>query len=241
MTKKLNTLEDLKHESVMLKEGEIAVFPQFNSEERIDCSWAPKFNGQYAVNNSTVSYVVENVLYVTPFTTAAMTVLRKSGFTESMFYVHFSNGDYPKSQQGRWQQLRANARESYEEDFIQDCIKYCDEHRIGTLDDEVLQNCFELPKGGVRVKHIYYEDTYYPIINNTCLDCVAAERIGTFCTNNGKVVFVYRNGKTYVTKGYKILHDLIEAGYREKGLFVPFSNGEQIIDFALAERWDRIK
>lgn len=59
--------------------------------------------------------------------------------------------------------------------------------------------------------------------------------------NNGKVIFVYIDGKTYVTKGYKIIDELREAGYKEGELFVPFSNGEAIVDPFLKKKWDDIK
>ena len=39
-------------------------------------------------------------------------------------------------------------------------------------------------------------------ITGNFLDCIAVERLGHYTTNNGRVVFVYRNGKTYVAKGY---------------------------------------
>ena len=126
------------------------------------------------------------------------------------------------------------------EDFVEDCASYCDEHYIGTISDETLRNCFEMPATGVKVKHLYFEDCYYPIINSNCFDSETVNHIGHFCTNNGRVVFVYRNGKTYVAKGYKILDELRAAGYTESGLFVPFSNGEQIQDSVLNARWESI-
>jgi hypothetical protein len=54
------------------------------------------------------------------------------------------------------------------------------------------------------------------------------------------VVFVYRDGHTYVTKRYRIISELREAGYRETGMFVPFSNGEEILDPDLREKWESI-
>ena len=80
----------------------------------------------------------------------------------------------------------------------------------------------------------------YPVINQTFFDCTIPDHIGKFCTNNGRVVFVYRDGTTRVTKGYWILDALREAGYREAGLFVPFSNGEEILNLALRTSWEKI-
>lgn len=168
-----------------------------------------------------------------------MRSLRSAGFCEKYFYVPFSNGDYPKAEQFKWNAIREKARQSYKEDFVSDCEAYCDERHIGTISEETLDNCFEMPENGVRVKHLYFEDTYYPIMNQSCLDC-RCDNLGHFCSNNGRVVFVYRNGKTYVAKGYKILDELRVAGYTKSGLFVPFSNGEQIQDCVLKARWESI-
>jgi hypothetical protein len=59
--------------------------------------------------------------------------------------------------------------------------------------------------------------------------------------NNGIVVFVYRDGHTYVTKGYKVIQHLCDAGYREKCMFVPFSNGEEIMHDGFRAKWEAIR
>lgn len=234
-------MDSLKEEAVRVYTGMIAVFPQFSQEEALNISeLAPKFNGCYATNNSTVCFVSDNEVFVTPYTRITIRSLRSAGFCEKYFHVPFSNGDYPKFEQFKWNALREKARQSYAEYFVEDCVSYCDEHHIGTISEETLRNCFEMPSAGVKVKHIYFEDCYYPIINSTCFDCCAVDHIGHFCCNNGRVVFVYRNGKTYVAKGYKIVNELRVAGYTESGLFVPFSNGEQIQDSVLNARWESI-
>ncbi len=239
MTKKYSNLEELKKDSVAIASPIKVFWPLTQESKMLDPKYAAKFNGWFSTNNSTLAYVENSVLYVTPFTSAAAKCLSENNFLRpaSPFYVPFSNGDYPEAEKFRWDSLREMARKEYKEEFIAHCARWCDEHGFGELPKEVLSKCFEMPEKGVRVKHFSYENTYYPIINNDCLDCVGSEKIGSFCTNNGKVVFVYRNGKTYVAKGYKIVEDLIEAGYLEKGLFVPFSNGETIVDPVLANQW----
>ncbi len=235
------TIDSMKEEAVRVYNGMIDVFPQFSQEEALDISeLVPKFNGCYATNNSTVCFVSDNKVFVTPYTRIIIRSLRSAGFREKDFCVPFSNGDYPQSKQIKWNSLREKARQSYAEDFVEDCVSYCDEHHIGTISDETLQNCFEMPATGVKVKHFYFEACYYPIINSTYFDCIAADSIGHFCTNNGRVVFVYRNGKTYVAKGYKILDELRAAGYTESDMIVPFSNGEVIQDGVLKARWESI-
>lgn len=240
MDKEIN-MDSLKADSVRVYLGMLVVFPQFSQEETLNVSGlAPKFNRCFAMNNSTVCFVSDNEVFVTPYTRSVIRCLRSAGFREESFYVPFSNGDYPKTEQVKWNSLREKARKSYADDFVEDCLAYCDAHHIGAINDETLRNCFQMPATGVKVKHLYFENCYYPIINSNCLDCVAVDRIGKYCTNNGRVVFVYRDGKTYVTKGYKILAELRAAGYTESGLFVPFSNGEVIQNPVLRARWESI-
>lgn len=238
MANNIIAMDSLKEESVRVYTGMIVVSPQVSQEEVLNISeLVPKFNGCYAIKNSTVCFISDNEVFVTPYTRITIRFLSSAGFCEKNFGVPFSNGDYPKSEQFKWNSLREKARE---EDFVEDCVSYCDEHRIGTIREKTLRNCFEMPSAGVKVKHRDIEDCYYPAIKSNCLDCNAVGRIGHFCTNKGKVVFVYRNGKTYVAKGYKILKELRAAGYTESGLFVPFSNGEEIQDPVLNARWKSI-
>ena len=241
MANKTISMDSLKEGAVRIYNGMIAIYPQFAQEEALDVSeLVPKFNGCYATNNSTVCFVSDNEVFVTPYTRVTMNSLHAANFCEKYFYVPFSNGDYPKYERTQWNTLLEEARRSHAKDFADDCATYCDEHHIGTIKEETLKNCFIMPSTGVRVKHFYFESCYYPAINSEVLDSTAADSIGHFCTNNGKVVFVYRDGKTYVAKGYKILEELRAAGYTEKGLFVPFSNGEQIQDYVMRERWESI-
>lgn len=241
MANNIITLDSLKEGAVRVYNGMIAVFPQLLQEKTLNISeLISKFNGCYSTKNSTVCFVSDNEVFVTPYTRLVLRSLYFAGFHRECFFVPFSNGDYPKNEQVKWNSLREKAHQSYAEDFVEDCTSYCDKNHIGTLSDETLRNCFEIPTTGVKVKHLYFEDCYYPIINSTCFDCTAVDYIGRFCKNKGKVVFVYRDGKTYVAKGYNILRELRAAGYIESGLFVPFSNGEQIQDYVLNARWKSI-
>lgn len=237
------TLANLIEDSLMVNDNTVVVYPQVREEHRLHVEeLIPKFNGCFAVNNSTVSFIHEHKFFVTPYTRKGVEALRVAYFHERYFYVPFSNCDYPKYEQYRWNELRAKARRSYEEDFRNDCIAYCDERHVGELNEEILKNCFKIPREGVHVKHPSYETCVYPHITSEGLDCSVINKLGRFCTNNGKVVFVYRDGSTYVAKGYGVLKELQAAGYREVSmLFVPFSNGEQILDPVLHQQWEGIK
>ena len=235
-------MKNLKENSICVSNPIVVCWTQFGEkDETIDMSdIGSKFNGAYCMNNSTICFVVDHEVFVTPYTREAMSTISCAGLARKYFYVPFSNGDYPKYQKTKWLRLREAARESYYRDYENDCAKWCDEHGISKLDEDILKRCFKMPREGVPVKHLYFENTYYPACNESCADCTVVERLGCYCTNNGKVVFVHHDGHTYVAKGYWILDELRHAGYKESGLFVPFSNGEQITDPYLAAQWEQV-
>ncbi len=235
-------MKNLKENSIHIHGTVTVVWPQHQREEELDMSdIRSKFNGAFSTNNSTICFVHDNEVFVTPWTSEALATIAKAGLDRKSFYVPFSNGDYPKHEEAKWSRLRNLAHESYCREYEIDCANWCDEHHISALSADIMANCFRIPREGIFVKHPHYETTHYPICGSEmCLDSFAASKLGCFCSNNGRVVFVYRDGHTYVTKGYRIISELREAGFKEASLYVPFSNGEAIVDPALAAQWNRI-
>lgn len=235
-------MKNLIGSSICVSGITVKCWPQYgDKEETIDMTdIGSKFNGCYAINNSTICYVVDHEVFVTPYTRSALAILRNAGLVQRYFYVPFSNWDYPKYEKTKWEHLRELAAETYCRDYEEDSAEWCDKHHIGELSKETMECCFKIPRSGVPVKHTYFETTYYPACNEGCVDCTVTDRLGHYNANNGKVVFVYHDGHTYVAKGYWILDELRRAGYKESGLFVPFSNGEQIADSDLATQWEQI-
>ena len=235
-------MKNLKENSICIYHTISVIWPQMgDQEETLDMSDVrSKFNGAFCTNNSTICYVTDDGVFVTPYTRKAMSAILCAGLVHKHFYVPFSNGDYPKFEKAKWLHLRDMARESYYRDYEDDCREWCDKNGVGELSEEILANCFRMPREGVPVKHLYFEDTFYPACNEWSVDCTVVDKLGRFCTNNGKVVFIYRDGHTYVTKGYQIISALCAAGYKEAGIFVPFSNGETITNPSLAVQWERI-
>ena len=233
------TLANLITDSLAVTDTTVVVWPQLNEEHMLHVEeMVPKFPGCYAANNSTVSFIYNKCFYVTPYTRKGMEALREARFHENYFYVPFSNGDYPKDEQHRWNVLRAKARRTFEEEFLEECHSYCDSHGIKDLSNEVLRKCFEMPESGIMVKHLHYQAVYYPILVNNQFN---PEKMGVFTCNNGLLVFVNRDGRTYVGKSKRVEKDLIAAGYRETNdLFVPFSNSEQLVRPRLdvLDRWE---
>ena len=237
----MKNLQELKDRSIHFKGTIKVTWPQYgDKKEDLEMSdIESKFNGAFCTNNSTICFV-DNEIFVTPYTRDAMRILEAAGFKRRSFYVPFSNWDYPELEREKWVRLLDQAREDQYVDYETDCMSYSLHAHIGELSKETMSRCFRIPREGVPVKHLYYEDKIFPICNEWWFDAETTEKIGRYCTNNGKVVFVYRDGHTYVAKGYWILDELRSAGYRESGLFVPFSNGEQITDRELAAKWDLI-
>ena len=235
-------MENLKKMSIEIVPGTIAVWPQFGQEEVIHVEeLRSKFPSHYATNNSTICFVDETgKIFVTPYTRKAIVTLKEASYKEATFYVPFSNWDYPKHQKTRWLSLKEEAEKVRHEEFSEDCIKWCDQHGVGSIDPTYLDYCFKIPQEGVAIFHPRFQTKVFPAITAEILGCNAINVIGTYNANNGKVAFVYQDGCTYVAKGYWIIRHLRKVGYREGSLFVPFSNGEEITDPYYRRIWQKI-
>lgn len=238
-------MKNLEKNSINIYPGIIVHWPQSDKNEPLDMTeTALKFHGCFAANNSTVTFVNDQgEVFVTPYTRQVIMTLDNAGYKNchSNFYVPFSNGDYPIKEKNQWLLLRKKAQQSYGSDFISDCTNWCDEHHIRGISKESLQGCFKMPNMGVPIENRSIESRYFPVCNQTCCDSVVVTKLGKYCTNNGKCVFVYRDGSTYVSRGYWILDELRAAGFCESGIFVPFSNGEEITDLKLKAQWENIR
>ena len=199
-----------------------------------------QFNGAYCTNNSTIAFITNEGVYVTPYTSQAMMTLLKNGFIHEQFHVPFSDGDYPKYQKEKWDRLRDAAAEKQYFEYETECADWCDMQGVKPLSDRRMENCYQIPRDGVSVRKFNYETVYYPICDEPFLSYITIHKLGQFCSHNDIVVFTYRDGHTYVTKGYSIIDDLIASGYKETAVYVPFSNGETIIDPEEKVKWDRI-
>ena len=54
--------------------------------------------------------MIDNEIFITPYTRSTLCLLLSAGFHRSYFYVPFSNGNYPKFEQAKWNQLLEEAR-----------------------------------------------------------------------------------------------------------------------------------
>lgn len=236
----IKSFNELISAAIKVHSGMLVHWPQYGENEQLQLTNVTTRNKQTYNWNNGVTVIVDNELnvYVIPSMRIVSSILRDMGYKENFgLYVPFSNGDYPVLEKAKWDNLRKFQVEQRKVDFVNDCNAFCDKNEIGTIDEKYFDKCFEMPETGVPVKHPCWEETYYPAITGSFLDCVAVDKLGKYTYNNGTIAFVYRDGKTYVTRDYNVLGALRAAGYKEGSLFVPFSNGETIAHVGLGARW----
>ena len=196
--------------------------------------------GEYSFNNSIVCWVMDGEIYAAPYTRKLMQLLSQSEFRNGSFYVPFSNGEHPYYQAKKWQSLHVSADIAMLKDYEDDAKDWCNEHHIGSIDENLLDSCLKVPRGGIPVESDGMYSTYYPFLNETCIDIIAIDRLGSYSYNAGRVAFVYRDGHTYLSKDPSIMDVLKKAGYRRDNFLVPLSGSEKITDAYLRQIWDNI-
>ena len=182
--------------------------------------------GEYSVNNSTLCWVMDGEIYAAPYTRSLVQLLDQAGFRNESFYVPFSNGDLPYHKTNEWQELCDEANRLARKQFEKD--------------ENLLESCLRVPHGGIPVEDCGVYSIYYPRLNETCVDIVAISSLGSYSYNAGRVVFVYRDGHTYLSKDPAIMDILEKAGYRKQDFLVPLSGPEKITDSYLRYLWDNI-
>lgn len=196
--------------------------------------------GEYAINNGILCWIMDGEIYAAPYTRKLALLLEQAGFRNGSFYVPFSNGEHPYNRKTEWESLLLTANVAVLKDFEEDAKVWCDEHKIGSIDENLLESCLRIPRGGIPVESSGLYSTYYPRLNETCVDIVAINSLGRYSYNAGRVAFVYRDGHTYLSKDPSIMDVLEKAGYRRDDFLVPLSGSEKITDAYLRYLWDNI-
>ena len=196
--------------------------------------------GEYAINNGILCWIMDGEIYAAPYTRKLALLLEQAGFRNGSFYVPFSNGEHPYNRKTEWESLLLTANVAVLKDFEEDAKVWCDEHKIGSIDENLLESCLRIPRGGIPVESSGLYSTYYPRLNETCVDIVAINSLGRYSYNAGRVAFVYRDGHTYLSKDPSIMGVLEKAGYRRDDFLVPLSGSEKITDAYLRYLWDNI-
>lgn len=236
---KINNMKELKDVAIACDTPIRVYSKQFNKEEIFHPFTRQILEKSYETCNKIIAFVSESILYVIPYTRKTMDILINAGFSHKSMYVPFSNGDYPIQEELHWNTLKKKAHEELICEFSSDCEKFSDEHGFAVLAESLMAKCFEIPLDGVQIQYRRSKSIYYPEITELCLNRIAVNKIGHYHISNGTCVFVYRNGKTYVTRSGEVVMALCKGGYTEIPLFVPFSSEETIIDPIYAEQWKK--
>ena len=200
--------------------------------------------GTYCQNNGKVVFVDDQGrTFVTPFCSEIRSVLAKAGYREGSLAVPFSNGEIPANEIAalKWKQLCNLARQAFEkreeERKIMRLNDLARSKRISVLPVLAYQLSFKIPKEGFET--LFFETDRD--ITRPVREWELEKVLGTYCQNNGRVVFVDDKGDTYVTPHCVEVIEILEAaGYRPGSLFVPLSNGERIVNDELRAKWEKL-
>ena len=238
-------MKHLKEMSLKVYPGMEIFWPTTGIVDSIDMTLVVrKFGKQkvYAIgeNHRAICYLYNGETYVTPYVRAIIGMLESSGYRRESFYVPFDFYEVPRRQQEEWKQLCRLAAETYRYDFVNDCEHWSNEHGVKRLSHSILRKCFEIPEDGMIVRHATFDERISPVLNQSKPDPMMSSYLGRYSFYRGLVVFVYRNGKTYVAKGYGLIRRLRHAGYKDTGIFVPFSDGSVPVDQKLRIKWNTL-
>ena len=237
----ITTLQKLKDLSIVIDGSTMAYRPNENKKVLFNPSVEPKMERCFCSNAGIIAFVIDGKMYVIPYMASVMSVLSDEGFERKPMYVPFSNEEYPIGQKDKWEALKRMAVTERKERFTSDCNNFSDKHGYGPIAQHLLKEfCLEIPEDGVHYIKFQNSDVYYPVVSGTSFSNSVANSIGKYCIDKGVCTFVYRDGKTYVTKNSKVISALQSAGYMLGNLRVPFTNGEIITDSPQAEIWKRI-
>lgn len=100
-------VQKLVNNSIQFKNGMTAVWPNrdyMRFEVKVNFRFS-EFNGCFSKKDGVLGFVLDNILYITPAKKKIVDVLVKAGFEETTFQIPFSNEDYPKNEEEKWNEL----------------------------------------------------------------------------------------------------------------------------------------
>ena len=242
--KNMTSLTHLKEKAFAISSPIKVIYP-YDFEDFFDPTTGNYTENTYrAHNHEIIAFFTENVLYVIPFTYKAIKILENAQFTfvveDNDMYIPFCEHDYPVTEYKKWLALKSEASALRSEEFTYECIEYCDSVNIGSIDDSLLEKCFKIPEEGLIVQFPDSMGNLKPVSHQNW--GLFLRQLGHYNTNKDTYVFVYRDGKTYVTRCYDVVLALKKAGYQPNfNMYVPLSNGEKIIDTKYDIQWKKVK
>lgn len=239
--KKITNLQELINEMSFNVSRLLSVcWPAQNNYLLVNYTHNSFFERCYNCNNGVIIFVYDYITYVTPYTRKTMDIINKTYFKKTDMYVPFSNGDYPVDEKARWDAILERARKQLDCELEEKFCNFSNKIGVKSIDSKLLKKCFKIPTSGLAIEFKNSHTHIFPEISNS-YDAFSIEKLGHYYTNKGVCVFVYCNGKTYVTPDCTIVDVLKDAGYELFPMYVPFSNGEKIVDTKYAKQWEKIK
>ena len=197
----------------------------------------------YDQNNGVVAFkTADDEFRIAPYSRRLSLALTEAGYVTTGIFVPLSNGEQlviPEQRQ-EWALITARVQVQRNEDRVEACRQtYLAEARVQGIKHGVAQSAafegrlvkadgalFMVPPG--RAPEIYPSAFDHTLRDEVTL---RAPQVGRYATNNGLLAFVDETGTTYVVKSTERNDQIMRAaGYNEGGVFVPFSNGEILLD-----------
>lgn len=104
--------------------------------------------------------------------------------------------------------------------FKEECLAYCKAHKIKKMDNEEkrLKRCIKIPDEGIKIINKRgVVSTIYPIFREKDRKHLAPEakaKLGRYKGFNDMVIFVYRDGETYLSTWDNVLTSLNMANHQ---------------------------
>lgn len=126
--------------------------------------------------------------------------------------------------------------------FKQVCQLYAQKRGISQLPEKLIWRCIEIPEAGFDVLYARGEVKRYLPLISPAVDDASIKKIGTYSVEAGICIFVYVDGKTYLTKNREVIQALQDLGYQKGDYDVPLSQRGKIKDNEdFAQLWAQLR
>lgn len=168
-------------------------------------------SGTYISNPELIVFSFNGKLYLTPYSMRIITLLWNNNFRRSSNYGINPSWKNPFKITSTWVELQDAAHCSKIKNFEKDCISFSERNKIKKIPEEILAHAIEVPSKGLKVG----QKMYYPVFQTTILDKETLPKIGKFVNTEGITIFVYRNGKTFLSSNIDLPGVLPFYGYSQ--------------------------
>lgn len=158
-----------------------------------------------------IIFVVDSIPFLIPYCPQFLRALWKDNFSKSPDFETVVHPQIPKYYLDKWKKLEEVAYALQEKALLRDCCAYAEMCGVKPLPNIILQKCEMVPASGVCIG----DWRYYPIIQFSHLATEILCKLFSFCQVGSKTMFVYLDGKTYISQVADLAVNLRQAGYAE--------------------------